>query len=113
MSLSVAMLISLSSLIAVAVAVFIVARMVNGWRRAARAAGYSGLSEYLRSAPRSDQERKDSVDMALKGFIICVVGLLFPPLLLIGAFPLFFGGRKIAYWAVGLGVYEDVGQPDG
>ena len=94
----------------VAAAVILTVRTLRAWRKKAQLAGYSSLGEYLRGAPRSDQERKDSVDMALKGFIICVAGLLFPPLILIGIFPLFFGVRKIAYWSVGLGLYEDSSQ---
>lgn len=77
------------------------------FRRQARRAGYSSVGAYLRAAPRSDEERRDAVDLALKGSAICLLGLLFPPLILIGLFPLFWGVRKLAYASMGLGLIDD------
>ena len=53
------------------------------------------------------EEKQDAVDLALKGLVVCVLGLLFPPLLLVGVFPLFFGIRKLAYSSMGLGLLDD------
>jgi hypothetical protein len=80
-------------------------------RRNARLAGYRSLGAYLRAAPRTDEEKRDAADLALKGLVICVLGLLFPPLLLIGLFPFFYGTRKVAYGAMGLGIVDDTDQP--
>ncbi len=85
--------------------------LIAAWRRMvrrqAKRAGYASVGEFLRAAPRSDEEKRDAVDMAIKGLIICVVGLVFPPLILFGAFPLFYGARKIAYASMGLGLVDD------
>ena len=48
------------------------------WRRAKRFA-YPSMRAYLRAAPRSDVEKRDAVDLALKGLVFCALGLLFPP----------------------------------
>jgi hypothetical protein len=61
----------------------------------------------LRAAPRSDAEKRDAVDLALKGLACCVIGLLFPPFVLIGLMPLFYGGRKVVYASMGLGLIDD------
>ncbi len=81
------------------------------YRRQARRAGYASVGDYLRAAPRSDEEKRDAVDLALKGLVICLLGLLFPPLLLIGLFPLFHGTRKLAYASMGLGLLDDADPP--
>ena len=67
----------------VAAIVIVVAVMVSRtYRRKAHRAGYESLGEYLRAAPRSDEEKRDAVNLALKGLIICRLGLVFPPFLL-------------------------------
>ena len=77
------------------------------FRRRARRFQYKSTSEYLRAAPRSDLEKRDAVDVALKGLVICALGLLFPPFILVGLIPLFFGGRKVVYASMGLGLVDD------
>ena len=42
---------------------------------------------------------------------MCLLGLVFPPLLLIGIFPLFYGTRKVAWASMGLGLVDDAAQP--
>ena len=69
--------------------------------------GYPSTREYLRAAPRTDEEKRDAVDMALKGLALCVLGLVFPPFVLAGLVPLFYGGRKMAYASMGLGLVDD------
>jgi hypothetical protein len=82
-------------------------RVWRSWRRRAQRGGHASVGEYLRAIPRSDEERKEAVDLALKGGVLCVVGFLLPPLILIGIFPLYYGARKIMYWRTGLGLFED------
>jgi len=72
------------------------------WRGRLRRRGYPGLLAYLRELPRTDAERLDAVELSLKGAMLCLLGLLFPPILIIGLVPLYFGLRKLA--AVRLGI---------
>lgn len=69
--------------------------------------GYKSRSEYLRAVPRTDAERKDAADLALKGLVICILGLMFAPLVFVGLVPLFYGGRKLTYALLGLGLLDD------
>jgi ABC-type Fe3+ transport system permease subunit len=80
-------------------------------QRKARQGGYAKLGAYLRAAPRSDAEKRDAVDLALKGLVICLLGLILPPFLLIGLIPFFYGARKVAYASMGLGLVDDGDQP--
>ncbi|HEY7502324.1 MAG TPA: hypothetical protein VH740_27635 [Vicinamibacterales bacterium] len=73
--------------------------------------GYPTVAAYLRAAPRSDAEKRDAVDLALKGLVFCMLGLLFAPLVLVGVAPLFYGGRKLVYASMGLGLVDDADQP--
>lgn len=81
-----------------------------GWYYGARARrfGYLTRRAYMRAVPRSDEERREAVDQALKGLALCFVGVVFFPLLLIGIFPLYVGGRKVACALLGLGLLDDV-----
>ena len=81
--------------------------LLRGQRKVARSLGYPSLSAYLRSAPQTDAEKRAAVDLALNGLVICLLGLLMPPVLLIGLFPMFYGARKIAYASMGLGMVDD------
>jgi hypothetical protein len=85
---------------------------VQGYRRTASAQGYASLGEFLRAAPRTDADKREAVDMMMQGMVLCVLGLAFPPLLLVGVFPLYFGGRKVSYSAMGLGLVNDAEQRD-
>ena len=69
--------------------------------------GYPTTGAYLRAAPRSDDEKRDAADLALRGLVLCLVGLLFPPFVLVGLIPLFYGGRKLVYASMGLGLVDD------
>ena len=80
--------------------------------RRARQFGYRSTGAYLRAAPRSDAEKRDAVDLALKGLAACMLGLLFSPFVLVGLIPLFYGGRKVVYASMGLGLVDDADQPD-
>lgn len=80
-------------------------------RRRARRFGYASAGAYLRAAPRTDEEKRDAADMALKGGVICVLGMIFPPFILVGLVPLFYGGRKLVYASMGLGLVDDADPP--
>jgi hypothetical protein len=45
--------------------------------------------------------------MALVGLVVCLLGVMFPPLLLVGLFPFFYGSRKLLYASLGLGLADD------
>jgi hypothetical protein len=85
--------------------------IARAYRRTARQAGYGTIGAYLRAVPRTDEEKRDAVDLALKGLLTCLVGLLLPPLLLIGAFPLYYGARKVLHASMGLGLVDDAEPP--
>jgi hypothetical protein len=87
-----------------------IALVVLRLRRRAKRFNYPTTGAYLRAAPRSDAERQDAADLALKGVVFCLLGLLFPPLVLVGLVPLFYGGRKLLYDSLGLGLVEDPDQ---
>lgn len=75
--------------------------------RRARRFGYPSRRAYLRASPRSDEERRDAADLALKGLVFCLLGLLLAPVVLVGLVPLFYGGRKLVYASMGLGLMDD------
>ena len=88
--------------------------MVEFWflmRRRARRLGFPSTGAYLRAAPRSDEEKRDAADLALKGLVWCVLGMLFSPFVLVGLVPLFYGGRKLVFASMGLGLIDDADQP--
>ena len=94
--------------------ILIAVMLWKGLRAKAVRLGYPSLGAYLRAAPRSDEEKRDAVDLALKGMVLCFSGLLFPPLFvfaLIGLFPLFYGVRKTVWASMGLGLVDDTSQP--
>ena len=97
----------ISLVVAAAVVVVLIFRR---WPRKAREAGYPSLVAYLGAAPRTDQERRDAADLALKGLVLCLLGLLFPPVLLAGLIPFFYGTRKLVYASMGLGLADDPDQ---
>ena len=80
---------------------------VRGLRRQAREAGYDRLGTYLRSPPRNDREKRDAVDLTLHGVVLCLLGLLMPPLLFLGLFPLYYGARKLLLARMGLDLLEE------
>jgi len=73
--------------------------------------GYSSRIEYLRAIPRSDAERKDAADLALRGLVICILGVIFAPAVFVGLVPLFYGARKLAYALLGLGLLDIEDEP--
>jgi hypothetical protein len=72
------------------------------WRNRVRREGYPGLRAYLRELPQTEEEKLDAVELALKGVVLCVLGILFPPLMVIGLVPLYYGLRKLASLKLGI-----------
>lgn len=81
-------------------------------RNRARRFGYESTRVYLAAAPRSDAEKQDAADLALRGLVWCLLGLLFPPFVVVGLIPLFYGGRKLVYASMGLGLVDDTDHSD-
>src|SRR5690606_27096616 len=48
--------------------------IVGAIRRAKRL-GYPSIGAYLRAAPRTDEEKRDAADMAMKGLVLALLGL--------------------------------------
>ena len=102
------LLIILVPILAVVVmSVVLLVSMLGRLRRQARSHGYLSTRAYLRAAPRTDAEKRDATDLALKGLVLCLIGLIVPPVLLFGLFPLFYGARKVVYASMGLGLADD------
>jgi len=80
-------------------------------RNQAQTLGYPSVSAYLSAAPRTDEEKREAVSMGLAGLILCLLGLILPPFMLIGLFPLFYGARKVAWSSMGLGLVDDADLP--
>jgi hypothetical protein len=87
--------------------VFLAAMVWRTKRQKARRLGYRSIGEYLRAVPRTDEEKQDAVDLALKGLAVCLIGVFLRPLFLIGIFPLYYGTRKVLYAFMGLGLVDD------
>jgi uncharacterized membrane protein YhaH (DUF805 family) len=79
--------------------------------RKARRAGYASFWAYLAATPKTDAEKRAAADLALKGVVVCFLGLLFPPLILVGLVPLYFGARKVIHVSMGLGLVDDIDLP--
>lgn len=75
--------------------------------RRAQRNGYHSTFAYLRAVPRSDAEKQDAADLAMKGLLWCVLGLFFSPCVFIGLIPLYYGGRKLVSASMGLGLVND------
>lgn len=107
-----AFLISLAVLAAIAIVVYLCVGLYKTYQRRAKAKGHADLITWLKAIPVTDQDKQDAVDLSLKGGVACLLGLVFPPLLVIGVIPLFYGLRKLIYAALGLGlISDDVASP--
>jgi len=80
---------------------------VSRTRRRARQAGFKRISDYMLAAPRNDREKQEAVNMAFRGLALCLVGIVFAPLLLLGVVPLYYGGRKITLALLGMDLLAD------
>ncbi len=75
-------------------------------RKRARANDYDSLTVYLQAVPATDAQKVDAVDLALRGGILVILGILFPPLIFVGLVPLYYGLRKITMTLMGLGLTD-------
>ena len=73
----------------------------------ARANDYESLGTYLQAVPATDAQKLDAVDLALKGGVMVILGVLFPPLIFVGLVPLYYGFRKITMTLMGLGLTDN------
>jgi hypothetical protein len=89
-------------------ALYFIFKLFSGWRRMAREGGYTSLGAYLNASPRNTAEKQAAADMALQGLVLCLVGFILPPLLLIGVFPLYFGARKLAHARIASELFDDL-----
>jgi hypothetical protein len=71
--------------------------------RRARLAGYASRKAYVRATPQTDAQKEEAIDLLVRGVVLCALGLLFRPLVLVGVVPLYVGGRKVlrAWFALG------------
>jgi hypothetical protein len=72
----------------------------------ARANDYPSLSVYLQAVPATEAQKLDAVNLALKGGLMVILGVLFPPLIFVGLIPLYYGLRKITMTLMGLGLID-------
>ncbi len=105
---SIAGLVLLALLVALAVSAAIVIFVGRTLRRNAVAAGYPSVRAYLRAVPRNDEEKRQAVDLALKGVILCALGLFFPPMILVGVLPFYYGSRKLILVWLGLDLLAEI-----
>ena len=68
---------------------------------------YRRQRRQLEKIPVTDKEKREAVEMTLRGVVFCVLGLLFPPLVLFGLAPLYYGLRKLSLAQMGVGLLED------
>jgi hypothetical protein len=80
-------------------------------RRRSRGLPIFTTRAYLRAVPRTDDERRDAVDLVLRGVMLCALGLVFPPAMFFGLIPLYYAGRKVLYASMGLGLVDDGDRP--
>jgi hypothetical protein len=80
------------------------------WRIRVRRRGYPGLVSYLREVPWTNEQKLDAVELTLKGLVICILGLLIPPIILVGLVPLYYGARKLGALMLGIPGAKEAGQ---
>ncbi len=61
----------------------------------------------LRKLPKTDKEKLGAVELTLKGAALCILGIVFPPLIVIGLVPLYYGARKLAAIRLGIMLTEE------
>lgn len=79
------------------VTIWVAVRVIARFRVSAAEFGYGGVRKYLRAIPKTDAERADAIELTMRGGLICLVGAIFPLIVLVGMFPLYYGVRKLLY----------------
>ena len=85
-------------LVAAAVVVGIMAKLNSAVVRN----GHRSFGAYIRTTPRNDAEKRDAIDMALGGLVLCIIGMVLSPIFLLGLYPFYYGARKVAYSSLGV-----------
>jgi len=83
------------------------------WRRRVMRAGKPGLMAYLRDIPRTDVEKRDALDLVLRGAVVFLIGLVAQPFWIIGAVLFYYGFRKLCMMWMGLVIPEASSEPPG
>jgi hypothetical protein len=104
---SLAVLFAIGAFAAIVVPLAIVIFILRSLGRKAAAAGYPTWRAYLRAVPRNDEEKKYAVDLTLKGLVLCTVGFFFPPLILAGVVPFYYGARKLCLVWMGVDILDE------
>ena len=70
--------------------------LVAVWRLKLRSGrmGYASLGAYLAAAPRTDAEKRDAVNLALQGLVLCFLGVIFAVLVTVALVLYFAYGGK-------------------
>jgi hypothetical protein len=63
--------------------------------RKARGFDFETVRSYLSAVPQTEAQMLDATDLALKGLVMTVLGILFAPLMFVGLLPLYYGFRKL------------------
>lgn len=80
------------------------------WRRRVMRAGYRGAFAYLRALPKTDIQKRNALDLLMRGAVLIPIGIVLWPLLVIGLFSFYYGLRKMCMLKMGL---ENVDEPVG
>ena len=85
------------------------------WRRRIVRAGYRGAFAYLRGLPRTDSEKRDALDLVMRGIVMLIPGWAVWSLGIAGLFSLYYGIRKLLMLWMGLELPEEsngiIGEP--
>ncbi len=86
--------------------VVLVVLLLVRWRPRILRAGYPGLYAFLHCVPRTDAQKRDALDLTLRGLVLFIVGAVLQPLWVIGAFLFYYGIRKFCMIWMGLEILE-------
>ncbi len=81
------------------------------WMPRIRRAGYRGLGDFLRRIPTTPAQKRDALDLLLRGIVVFAVGCVLIPYFVVGLIMVYYGARKLLMAWMGLGVLEDVDEP--
>lgn len=77
------------------------------WRRRLTRRGYRGAFDYLRSLPQTDSQKRDALDLLMRGIVMCPIGIIVWPLLVVGVFSVYYGVRKLCMVWMGLEILDE------
>ena len=101
---------ALIAMVILLVTILVALRVISRLRAAAAEFGYDGVRTYLRAIPGTNAERGDAIELTMRGGLICLVGAIFPLIVLVGMFPLYYGVRKLLYanFVLRAGTHQDL-----